>query len=614
MRKLRINRSLFSLIYILASIMTPVHTGEAMVGQTYSYVSAHVKQVDPFLPLMSRLGDLDAIRQYGYLRVLVNETQSSEFESRLLKEYTDLQGIGILFIQVDGKEQGLRALLTGQGDVLIGENFGHAGIVRTLPFNTQNRRAVKWALRSSNPMLKAALNHQINRYLISMGLPTRYQEDLSGLKKRRLLRVVTRPDPNNYFLENGRPVGFEYELLKRFAKQHKLWLDVIVAADEQEMIYWLKEGKADLMTMKVPDNDDAEIVNSLPFYPASHLIITGKAQTEIKQLADINGKLLAVFDHKDPDQAMDKLAQKGTDIAVLVPEPGVSKEDFLQRVAKREYPAGMISDQDFISADEFQSDLKVISSVGGELLGSWAVNSRHAELLKAINAFIRKEYKSEYYNMAYQRYFPESGKQANGILDISPFDKLVRKYAGRYEFDWRLIIAQIYQESRFRPDANSVSGAKGLMQIMPRTAREIGVEKVEDPEKGIEAGLRYMQKLRDRYGQNLPASERNWFTLAAYNAGFERIEDARNFAKKLGLNPDRWFGHVEQAMRQLADPENSKHTRFGPCQCGQTVVYVRHIKKFYNSYVQLTDPLLLASVSSFEAASDNVLDQVRWRF
>ena len=228
-------------------------------------------------------------------------------------------------------------------------------------------------------------------------------------------------------------------------------------------------------------------------------------------------------------------------------------------------------------------------------------------------SFLRKEFQGEFYNIVYKRYFPEKQRNIDNNFYISPYDKLVIKYAEKYQFDWRLVLAQMYQESKFRPNANSYSGAKGLMQIMPRTARELGYSKVEDPETGIKAGLKYMKILRDRYGKEFSESERNWFALASYNAGYERIQDARKFAEELGYDSDRWFGHVELAMQKLAKPENRKYTRFGFCRCGQTVVYVRNIRKLYNSYIQLSDPLIVAA-SGQKLLTDNRLDRQRSPF
>ena len=160
----------------------------------------------------------------------------------------------------------------------------------------------------------------------------------------------------------------------------------------------------------------------------------------------------------------------------------------------------------------------------------------------------------------------------------------MQRHAETYEFDWRLIVAQMYQESQFDPGAQSEAGALGLMQLLPGTANDMGVTDPFDPEAGIRGGIKYLRYLWDRFDEGIPPRERTWFALAAYNVGFDRIKSARQRASERHLDPNVWFGHVEQAMRTMAKDET-------PCKCGQTVVYVRAIRSLYNTYHRLHETL-----------------------
>ena len=108
---------------------------------------------------------------------------------------------------------------------------------------------------------------------------------------------------------------------------------------------------------------------------------------------------------------------------------------------------------------------------------------------------------------------------------ISPYDELVKRYAERHGFDWPLIVALMYRESRFRPDVVSWAGARGLMQLLPVTAQRFGVSDLSDPESSIHAGIRMLKWLYGQMEEELPVKDRTWFALAAYNAGLGHLLD-----------------------------------------------------------------------------------------
>src|SRR5262249_34211046 len=152
---------------------------------------------------------------------------------------------------------------------------------------------------------------------------------------------------------------------------------------------------------------------------------------------------------------------------------------------------------------------------------------------------------------------------------ISPFDGLVKKHSRVNELDWRLITAQMYQESGFNPRVTSWVGAKGLMQVMPRTAQELKVAgNLEDPDTGILAGARLMSRYANLFNSpDISAKNRIRFALASYNCGPGHVYDARDLAREMGLDPNRWFGNVEQAMLLLSKKEIARKVRYGYCRC-----------------------------------------------
>ena len=163
----------------------------------------------------------------------------------------------------------------------------------------------------------------------------------------------------------------------------------------------------------------------------------------------------------------------------------------------------------------------------------------------------------------------------------------MKKYAREYGFDWRLLVAQMYQESRFNPKAKSWVGARGLMQVMPRTAKELGFKNLQDPDTGIHAGVKYLKWVRERFEPELDVRDRMWFTLAAYNAGQGHVKDARRLARRKGWNPNRWFDNVEKAMLLLSKRKYARRARHGYVRGREPVNYVRDIRNRFIAYQRL---------------------------
>ncbi|MBO4263778.1 MAG: transglycosylase SLT domain-containing protein [Bacteroidales bacterium] len=172
---------------------------------------------------------------------------------------------------------------------------------------------------------------------------------------------------------------------------------------------------------------------------------------------------------------------------------------------------------------------------------------------------------------------------------ISPYDSLIRAWADTLGWDWKLLAALIYQESRFRIELRSPRGAEGLMQMMPQTAERYGCTDLTDPEQSIRAGALYLRKLSRRYRTLAEdARERQKFTLAAYNAGEGRIRDCINYARYRGVEPHRWEDIValipDMRHDSIADIDTVKLGRF---MGHETIRYVDRVMQLHERYCRI---------------------------
>lgn len=454
-----------------------------------------------------------------------------------------------------------------------------------------------WLLQHDNTVLQEQVNKYLSREILSRSLAEIRFEDLPEISARRELRVITYRSPGNFYLDNnGELRGFEYDLIRKFARDRDLRVEMVVAPSQQEMLRWLLEGRGDLIAASIPASGlrpDPRLSVSRPYNYAAPLVVGRDGERVLIDMRDLEGRRIVLPAGSPHRRLLDRLRLNDPGVDVVEADDNQSIDQILQRVERGVYDLTVIDSHKAKTLLAVQEGLQVHFPLSEPLPHVWVMRSADQKLKQAANDFLDAIYRSADYNTLHARYFNRPQRRGFTSLtevapellaiggELSPYDEVVRESAEEYGFDWRLIIAQMYQESRFDPGAESTAGALGLMQILPATADEIGLTELTNPYASIQAGVRYLHSLYDRFEGDLAYEDRLWFALAAYNAGFGRVQQARRLAETQGLDPDRWFGHVEDAMLSLS------HTT--TCRCGQPVVYVREIRTRYRNYVRLTE-------------------------
>ena len=195
----------------------------------------------------------------------------------------------------------------------------------------------------------------------------------------------------------------------------------------------------------------------------------------------------------------------------------------------------------------------------------WAVREDEVEALRHINQWITELTASARFNRMQKRYF--SGKTVS-LTSISQYDNILKASADSIGWDWRLLAAVVYHESRFHNDANSSKGALGLMQIRSKKYTE---EMLLNPSANIAVGSRYLKRLEDMFSDTAADPvEATKFALAAYNMGEGKVGQLIEQAQAEGLDASRW----DNLKTQL--PEGH-HTR----------AYVENVLNTYAYYSKL---------------------------
>ena len=420
--------------------------------------------------------------------------------------------------------------------------------------------------------------------------------DWEAIKKRGVLRMITRNNPFCCYIHHGRVLGFEYELVEKFAAAHHLKVAIVVPPNWIDLEEWLRQGKGDLVAAnftvtKKREQALTDLLFTRPYGGATQVAV-GRLDETAKNITALKARRIFVREGTSYYDTLLELIAEGASFELVRAPNSISELEKLECVADGRYDLTVCEDTMVLLATEGGCRVKTLFPVSRKESWSWLIRRQNPGLAKAINAFWAGEYKSAFYNQRVNLYFTSESfaqKIVPVFLDkdkrsISKYDGLFQKYGSLYGFDWLFLAAQAYQESRFDPSARSHCGAKGLMQLMPETAREMGFRDVVTPDPGIHAGVKYLAKLYHRFDGQVVQTDKLCFALASYNAGAGHVADARQITRIQGLDPNRWHGHVETGMKLLSRPEYAAQVQYGYCRAAETIHYVEQILLYYGHY------------------------------
>lgn len=470
-------------------------------------------------------------------------------------------------------------------------------------FPIAEKREIAWAVRPNNKELLAAANAVLMESALTVHKNELFRGDLDEIRKRGVIRVLTANNPISYFLYRGQQFGFEFELATMLAKALELRLEIVVPSSYDQLIPMLLEGRGDIIAASLTETPERarRVQFSRRYLEVQELLVQPADAPPLTKIGDLNGKEIHVRRSSSYFERLQTLKKQGIKINVVEVDESLDTEALVDLVSQKKIPL-TVADSHFVQLmKNFGSPIQAALSLNPKNDGgathsniSFAVRPSSPMLLQFVNGFVKKTYRGVEFNIARKRYFGTKRKfkkaqseRSRHSKQISPYDAVIKKYAMKYGFDWRLMSAQAYAESRFNPNAQSWVGAKGLFQVMPKTGASMGFQNLEDPEQGTHAGIKYMSRLMRRFDKNIPFRQRVRFALAAYNAGLGHVIDARRLAKQKGWDPNRWFGNVEKAMLLLKERKYARAARHGYCRGTEPVKYVSKIQTYYDAYVKV---------------------------
>lgn len=451
-----------------------------------------------------------------------------------------------------------------------------------------------------------------------IGLPSipAWTGDFDGMKERRLVRILVPFSRTSFFLDKGEAFGFEAELgqelerwlNKRYGKKPYHINVAFIPTPRDRLFDELRQGRGDIAAgnLTITAERAAAVDFASPWASnIKEVLVTGPSAPVVAVLDDLAAKGVMVRTSSSYSSHLTTLNEqrKKSGQAIIRIEPAdenLQDEDRLEMVSGGLLPWAVVDRHKAVAWSGLLKGIKIRDDIvvndGGEL--AWVIRKDSPLLRKELDEFVAgHRIGTEFGNDLRSRYVTNARVIKNAIADVGKLQALVvafTEYGGRFSIDPMLLAAQGYQESGFDQKMNNRSGAVGIMQIKPSTAREKQVaiaDVVSRAEDNIHAGAKYLRFLADTYIADpaVHAREQVLMALAAYNAGPGNLKKFRDFASKQGLDPNRWFGNVENGAAAIVGQE--------------TVGYIGNIYKYYVVYAAQMKTNEKASVKSETATT-----------
>ncbi len=476
--------------------------------------------------------------------------------------------------------------------------------------------------------------------------------DLADIKAGDTLTALLSYNSTGYFIYDGSPMGFDYELLRQFAADNHLHLRTVVVRDMDSVYSMLNNGRGDIAAARlVPtDENSNQATFTRPLYSTRPVLVqrdgpavrsagdrASAASDPNPSAIDANATIVpaisAVYpvsagpERPEPSVAVpmihsswqlhdqhvvlprpspyyDRMVQLSDeiqgDIEIEQPSDERSAESILRGVSSGKFDLSVVPENLARLSEHVFPNITVATTLGQRNSVAWAVRSNAPKLQKALDAWIAdKQQHTDLFTTLYAKYFEDGDgyrtRQESKYLTgetglLSRYDSLFRQYADGLGWDWRLLAAQSFQESRFNPTAESFAGAMGLLQLMPGTATDMHVSDPYDPVDNVRGAVRFLEYLDDFWKDRIPdPAVRQKFVLASYNAGPGHVVDAQRLAVEHGGDEQNW-PDVAKWLQKLSDQTvySDPVVRHGYCRGTEPVTYVSRIFDRYDHYRQFT--------------------------
>ena len=464
---------------------------------------------------------------------------------------------------------------------------------------------------------KSDIDHFVNRSLdkgLEVTVTDPVERDFDTIKNEGVLRMITRYSSSTYFLHQGLEKGFEYELVKEFAREQDLALEVVIIGPDENPYDLLNSGEGDLIAANYTVTPERRkyVKFTRPYNLVDQvLVFSGSVENPPQTLEQVVESEIPISVRRNSSyyNRLSELQDRGNDLNIELVPSEMDTESLLFELAKGTIDATVADDNMYRASQTYMNNLRQGPTIAKNDTIAWAIRKNAPELETRMNRFLYKHFRfgnrdnkpkrSTFLNVLRKRYFesgqqvanmytPENSAEESGV--ISPYDELIKSVADSAGIDWLMVASIIAQETKFNPKSKSWAGAVGLMQVLPRYSEVKSEELLYDAEVNLREGVRIISEHLRHYSY-MDSTDRWAFSLATYNAGAGHVADARRLAIDSNKNPNEWE-NVSDALLKLMQRRYYKDARFGFCRGIETVRYVREVmnrRKLYENILAMAE-------------------------
>lgn len=423
------------------------------------------------------------------------------------------------------------------------------------------------------------------------------RNNLEKIIAKNQINFITRIGPTTYYQNKGVPAGFEYELMSDFSDYIGVQLNIITEESVDKMMANMNTGAADIAVgYTATENKKKKLKFGYPYNRIDQVVIyNSDIKSKPKNITDIIPGTIEIIKSSNHEEVLTSLKALNPKLKWISLD-NINSDELIELINEGLIDYTVLNSNEYEVYSQFYPNIKVAFKITSSEPVAWALSKYDdGSLYNKLKEFFEHSVSSNKMNILFEKHFGHhntfsfvGSKQflRDIVLVLPKYEQTFREAARINNLDWRLLASVAYQESRWRKDAVSYTGVRGLMMLTKNTADYLGVKNRVDPIQSIQGGAKYINQLLKRLPEKVVEPDRTWFALAAYNLGLGHVNDAFILGRNQNKNPYNWLD-MKPILLQLSKSQYYKTTKYGYARGWEALKYVQNIRQYYDILVFL---------------------------